>query len=613
MALPGFKGTTYEVLTGDGSRWVIAEIFRAEKEARSLADKLLAGGRHPMVRISARRDGWVTEKVIFEATAQVSSKIIKPYAVASAPWCETPEDCLRHAARLAIGRVGRAYLDERGITAAEFLVSAGDLAAVERRDGFFLSAVHLLAKAQAGATAKSAADRAGVLFDLHELLRKQARDDDDEGEKLKHAVAKRGLAALPIGALDEVPTFAVLSCLAGILGEGGDWRGRLGKLLDLLEGGGNADALALVDQLIAELLDGPSAISEVMGGLREGTEACGYLTALATGSGRLPKFATPPAHRLHARMGQAALPVTQRILLDRVARVLGSVKPLTQEGGEAERQAFTALVPTLLDPAGTLGGSATAEALTLRSKMALGRHEELTMGEAIEHLLDLFPNRAVRLGYLLDLMPTQTGQKNAPTIRRSLAHLITQLKSVRHLMPEGTPPETLAAVIHALRARLAMETLPADVRGALSSSLDHMLRGGPAAAGRGAPAAAPPAAAEAAAPSDLEAGRKLFDEGDEGREAYLISEGQVEVYRVRGGREEVIATLGRGEVIGEMSLIDGLPRAASARTRPGTSLVAISQDDLQKHMAALESSDRQLKAVIDALIRRLRGQAKAPV
>ncbi len=606
MALPESKGTTYEVLTGDGARWIIAEIFRVEKEARGLADKLLAGGRHPMVRITAKRDGWVTEKVIFEAAAQVSAKIIKPYAVASAPCCETPEDCLRHAARLAIGRLGRAYLDERGITAAEFLVSAGDLAAVERRDNFFLNAIHLLAKAQAGATAKAPPERAETLFELHEQLRKQARDDTGEGEKLRLAVAKRGLAALPIGALDEVPTFAVLSCMAAMLGEGGDWRGRLAKLLDLLEGGGNADALALIDQLIAELLDGPSAISEVMGGLREGTEACGYLTALATGSGRLPKFATPPAHRLHARMGQAALPVTQRILLDRVARVLGSVKPLTQEGGEAERQAFTALVPTLLDPAGTLGGSATAEALTLRSKMALGRHEELTMGEAIEHLLDLFPNRAVRLGYLLDLMPTQTGQKNAPTIRRSLAHLITQLKSVRHLMPEGTPPEALAAVIHALRARLAMETLPSDVRGALSSSLDHMLRGP---AGRG----ATPAAPEAAAPSDLEAGRKLFEEGDEGREAYLISEGQVEIYRLRGGREEVIATLGRGEVIGEMSLIDDLPRAASARTRPGTSLVVISQDELQKRLAALESADRPLKLLIDALIQRLRGQAKGPV
>jgi CRP-like cAMP-binding protein len=87
----------------------------------------------------------------------------------------------------------------------------------------------------------------------------------------------------------------------------------------------------------------------------------------------------------------------------------------------------------------------------------------------------------------------------------------------------------------------------------------------------------------------------------------------VEIYRVRGGHEEVIATLGRGEVIGEMSLIDDHPRAASARTRPGTSLVVISQDDLQKHMAALESSDRQFKLLIDALVRRLRGQAKAPV
>ena len=108
-------------------------------------------------------------------------------------------------------------------------------------------------------------------------------------------------------------------------------------------------------------------------------------------------------------------------------------------------------------------------------------------------------------------------------------------------------------------------------------------------------------------------GEILFEEGDEGHEAYLISVGAVDIFRVRGGKEEIIATLGRGEIIGEMSLIDNLPRAASARTRAGTSLIVISQEDLKKRMATLEKSDKLLKLLVDTLVRRLRGQAKGQV
>jgi len=615
MALQGSKGTTYEVLTGDGTRWVIAQILRVEKDARTLAETLLASGQHATVRITAKRDGWVTERIIFQENTKVTIKPIKPIPVAEAPVCRTPADCLGHPARLAVGRLARAYLDERGITAAEFLVSPGDLTAVERRDNFFIIGMHLLAKAQAGASQTSPSDRAEALFEFHERLCRQTRDlSDDDIAALKAAVAKQGLAALPEAAPGAPPSLLVLSALTAIVAEGGSWQGRLVKLLDLLEmGNGSASTRTLVDQLVAELVDAPQAIAEIFGGLREGIEACGNLIALATGAGRLPKYASEGAHRLHALMGRSPLPVTQRILMERVARILGGIKPLTQQGGEAERQAFTELVPTLIDAGGVLGGGPTAEALTLRSKMALGQHEDLAMSAAIERLLEMFPTRAVRLGYLLDLTPTPTGRKNERTIRHWLATVIGQLKTIRNLMPEGTPPETLALAVHALRARLAMEALPEEVRGAISHSLDQLLLGrAPGVTGLAPISAEPPAAVDTAAPGRPQPGRVLFEEGDDGQTAYLVTAGEVDVYRIRDGREERIATLGRGDIIGEMSLIDGQRRPASARTRPGASVVAIGRDDLKTRLAALDKSDRLLRLLVEALIRRLRGQSKGP-
>ena len=52
----------------------------------------------------------------------------------------------------------------------------------------------------------------------------------------------------------------------------------------------------------------------------------------------------------------------------------------------------------------------------------------------------------------------------------------------------------------------------------------------------------------------------LFREGEKGHELYIVASGHILVQR----GEKVIATLGRGEVLGEMAVLDGLPRSADA-------------------------------------------------
>jgi CRP-like cAMP-binding protein len=60
------------------------------------------------------------------------------------------------------------------------------------------------------------------------------------------------------------------------------------------------------------------------------------------------------------------------------------------------------------------------------------------------------------------------------------------------------------------------------------------------------------------------AGSRLFSEGDDGDGMYLIERGDLSVTIARKhGRDLVLAHLGNGAVIGEMSLIDGGTRSAS--------------------------------------------------
>jgi CRP-like cAMP-binding protein len=60
-------------------------------------------------------------------------------------------------------------------------------------------------------------------------------------------------------------------------------------------------------------------------------------------------------------------------------------------------------------------------------------------------------------------------------------------------------------------------------------------------------------------------GVHLFHENDRSRELYVIQSGNVKVYRTQSGREVELAVMGKGSVLGEMALIDGRPRSASAK------------------------------------------------
>ena len=62
----------------------------------------------------------------------------------------------------------------------------------------------------------------------------------------------------------------------------------------------------------------------------------------------------------------------------------------------------------------------------------------------------------------------------------------------------------------------------------------------------------------------------VFHEGDEGKEMFLVLEGKVLISKfIPGGGEEALAILGRGDVFGEVSFLDGRPRSADARAHGG--------------------------------------------
>ena len=102
---------------------------------------------------------------------------------------------------------------------------------------------------------------------------------------------------------------------------------------------------------------------------------------------------------------------------------------------------------------------------------------------------------------------------------------------------------------------------------------------------------------------ELAAGECLFDEGSTGDRAYIIREGELEVFKISSGREVMLAVRGPGEVIGEMSLLEQMPRMASVRARLDSRLVVISQ---QQFDGLLSSSPTVARAMLDTVLTRWR-------
>lgn len=98
-------------------------------------------------------------------------------------------------------------------------------------------------------------------------------------------------------------------------------------------------------------------------------------------------------------------------------------------------------------------------------------------------------------------------------------------------------------------------------------------------------------------------GQDIFKSGDAGDCAYLIEEGEVEILVVKQGGEHRIRSIGKGELFGEISLIDYQPRTATVRAIERTVLVPIPRKLME---GLLEKSDPVLRHLLLVILERFR-------
>lgn len=96
---------------------------------------------------------------------------------------------------------------------------------------------------------------------------------------------------------------------------------------------------------------------------------------------------------------------------------------------------------------------------------------------------------------------------------------------------------------------------------------------------------------------------KLFEEGDPGNSLILVKTGQIELRKRIGEDEVVLWTAYPGDFVGEMAIIDGLPRSASAIATEDTNVISIESNVL---LPFLTTNPKLMLNILKALTSRLR-------
>jgi CRP/FNR family transcriptional regulator len=107
-----------------------------------------------------------------------------------------------------------------------------------------------------------------------------------------------------------------------------------------------------------------------------------------------------------------------------------------------------------------------------------------------------------------------------------------------------------------------------------------------------------------ARPVSLKRGEVLFHKGDLGDNCYWLQAGTVkETVPSEHGLERIVAILGPGAIVGELSVIDGLPRSASIEALTECRLLSVRRNSFMERLCEHEGVYAQLATALAGRLR----------
>ena len=105
-------------------------------------------------------------------------------------------------------------------------------------------------------------------------------------------------------------------------------------------------------------------------------------------------------------------------------------------------------------------------------------------------------------------------------------------------------------------------------------------------------------------------GQKIFVEGDEAREAFILRRGSVEVSIGTGSERKVLDVITANQMFGEMGLIGNTPRTATIRCLEETEVTVVEREMIE---VKIREMDPYIRYLMQSLIDRLNRTSKKVV
>jgi hypothetical protein len=474
------RSNSFEVQSYDGKRWLTESLFDSEQEARGLCASMLRGGKAGVriLKETSRGDD-TRENVIYTEMRAPGKENIRVMEVESAPICERAEDMYNRLSRLTAFRLLRQYFEKVLLTPTEVLHNYKEFMRLQDFGTLCMSAVGRVASLQAaGASMDQVTARRNTLNEYINAAAEKARVaaqrklPDLQLEDFASAV-RRIEAAIP----DRTDSnHLALVVLSKELVNRRNWLGKLEYLLKQLETTRESSTVTLLDGVIADVLNSPECVQDLLGRQTDLLSALCTLVDILEGRKRAEEVPEPGmAEALSLQFEQGILPQGREALLDFVIRQVRGNAKLNHGDMAAHLAGYRKLAGRLLLPSGLIGGPAMAEA------MALGYGRFLEQGGAVGKRLGIegaaraFETLTDSVRYLLILAQSDLGREQAQMLLDFLVQSVTSQEGLDRLVSKNLPLKTRLRQISDVYEMLRDSALPEPQRSQLADKFDDML------------------------------------------------------------------------------------------------------------------------------------------
>lgn len=447
----------YEIFRRVGSKggWTLHDVMANRETALEVASELMAREKATGVKVvketySTDTGDYLSLKIFEDGHTRMKTEAAAEDMPHALP-CFKPDDLYSYHARATIARLLSEFLARQKWTVTELIHRADALEKLEATGTLYQHAIQKVAVAQASSTSMPVQQ---IIKSLNELATKAIhRVYRDTRQKLfpKVAGGAFGKAAEKLASHAD-GAYLLNGAIAQHLADAKGWDEKLRRLLALMdeapaEGAGRTLLLSSVDAIVAEILSGSAALTELIGPEENLGHAILDLVRLFAGeeydtSGK--GLASLAEHFAKDDLPEARMAIANRILAE-----VKSVKRLSHDSMDEELRLLRRIANNLVLAQGKyLAHEDLIAAFMLRSRRLIAQ-------ESIGAYLDGAATPDERLERLLIVEENIIGHENKRNLGAFVVPVVTSAPFETHFVNGKTPPlarlKRLADLQHRVR------------------------------------------------------------------------------------------------------------------------------------------------------------------